>query len=211
MANFRARDGPGQNTPNAAYAVAVCGPIGAGKTTVLRALAARYRWDIVSFGDYVRGVADAQGLAAGRSTWQELGARLLADLGPAELVHRVLAAAAPSSAVHLYDGVRHIAVVAELDRRYDHLVVVYIDLPVTHRYARWVTRQRAGDPDASPEGFRRISEQQIERGVAAIRSVADAIIDGRAPMPRLLDHLERLVTERGYPLEGPPGSTKAHL
>jgi len=163
-------------------------------------LATKYHWDIVSFGDHVRNVARMRALPATRITWQRLGLQLLTELGPARFVHEVLAASKPGSAVHLYDGPRQVGLLVELDRLYDQLVIIYLDVPRIERYARWVIRQRPGDPVGTLEEFDRISVEQIERDVPAIRLMAHSVINVGLSIADLLERIELLLTERGYPL-----------
>jgi dephospho-CoA kinase len=113
-------------TPNSASrhkrtgAIALAGPLGAGKSTVARALRATLGAAGVAFGDYVRAETVKRGLPADRATWQRVGAEIRQELGPDGFCRAVLEGSGLSreDVPIIWDGVRHPEILAALRRLY---------------------------------------------------------------------------------------------
>lgn len=142
--------------------VALSGKVGSGKSSVSAAVASALGWQRVSFGEYVRGVAQAQQLDDSRLTLQNLGEELLAADARAFCAN-VLAQAATQSASLVVDGVRHEQVVALLRELVAPrpLVHVHLALEETIRVGRIIARQ--GEIDA--QELKRIDGHPTEQQV----------------------------------------------
>lgn len=154
--------------------ISVCGNIGSGKTTVLRALSAAYNWDIVSFGSFVKSLIS--GPDPTREICQELGQQLFSTRGPRGLIENVLRFHEPKSETHLFDGVRHISVIKELRKMYPTNLVIFLTIDDRQRYERF-KGANALNSITSFTDFLKMSAHSIERGIEEIATVADANID----------------------------------
>src|SRR5216683_5953864 len=88
--------------------IALAGPMGSGKSTVSRALAARLNARILGFGEYVRVCARERGLDADdRTVLQDLGQKLVAKYPIAFVRDAVRWAGHQPGNRIIFDGIRH--------------------------------------------------------------------------------------------------------
>lgn len=168
--------------------VALSGPIGAGKTTVSRALASRLQWPRVSFGDYVRKVAIGRGLEPSRTVLQEVGLSLI-DAGWEPFVRGVLAQASHSPNEGLVvDGIRHEMAIRTLRTLVAPLplLTVYLDVPESERDAR--LRQRGLQDRNAHATFH---AHPVESELNQVAKLCDVRVDGTGAVAEVVDRLIR--------------------
>lgn len=178
-------------------AVVVSGAICSGKSSVIKCLARVHGWDVVSFGAYVRHTAEQRGEEATRPNLQALGTELLSSLGAEKFLIDVIAHANPSSDVHVYDGVRHLAMLEALRRMYPRPVVVYLDVEANERYRRFAARSRHDDSVIPYEGFLAMCDEPVERGVEELRREADLCCAGSASVEEIVHAIEDVLQQIG--------------
>lgn len=159
---------------------------GSGKTTLSEDLAGHLGWPRVSFGDYVRSVAQERGLPASRDALQDLGALLIAG-GWGSFVQAVLRQA--SRAEHqglVIDGLRHHMAVSTLRTAVEplRLCVVYLDVPDRTHAERLKDRGIA-----NPDELVRIESHSTEVEVREIREIADVTVVCEGPIREVRDIL----------------------
>lgn len=124
-------------------AIGLSGRIGTGKSAVAEALGQSVGWSRASFGDYVRSVADEQGLGQTRDVLQELGAFLVAQ-DITGLCQKVLRQSGwgPGHPV-IIDGIRHYSVLQTLRQLVSplRLFLVYLEASDVDRRARLMARE----------------------------------------------------------------------
>lgn len=151
-------------------AVAICGHIGTGKSSLAKALGSTFDWDTISFGRYVKGIAHDRGLGSERKTLQDLGQTLIEKAGEDRFLQDVLEFCRPRSAVQLFDGVRHVAMVDAIRRHYDATLTVCLVLDDRARYERYAAR------DSIPVDYDRFlswKNHPVEWEIARICHAAD--------------------------------------
>ncbi len=67
-------------------AIGMAGQLGAGKSSVAHTLAEQLDWSFGSFGDYVREIADSQGLEQSRGNLQAVGEDVVGSLSAEECI-----------------------------------------------------------------------------------------------------------------------------
>jgi cytidylate kinase len=149
------------------------GGIASGKTTLARAVGDRLSVPVASFGDFVRAAARDSGLPDDRATLQQLGEKLIADLGWEDFCRRVLSAAgwAPGAAL-IVDGVRHVAALENIRR---------VVTPTPVRLVFVVASREVRDRRAAVRGteLADADEHSTERDVHdALHQLADLRLDG---------------------------------
>src|ERR1700759_4790137 len=170
-------------------ALAVCGQIGSGKSSVIKDLSRSHRWDTVSFGRYVRSIALARQETPSREIYQQLGLQLFTERGAKQFLQDVIECNQPTSNTHLFDGIRHVSIIEELKIRYKNTFVIYLDVSDLERYKRFSARASKDDLTVSYEQFLEISQHPIEQGIPEIATVADAVIDGSSPLQTLISQV----------------------
>lgn len=120
--------------------VALSSRIGAGKSTIARALSQRLDWPRVSFGDYVREFAQNQGIQESRTTLQEIGESLVQQ-DAAGFTRAVLSKVNFGSGA-VVDGVRHMEVLHALQELVTPLPVslIYVETDEQVRIQRLAQR-----------------------------------------------------------------------
>lgn len=179
-------------------AVVVCGHISSGKSSVINHLSKSYGWDIISFGAFVRQQAEGRNLPSSRQVYQDLGFQLFSGLGPRSFLEEVIEYHQPHSTIHLFDGVRHTAIVSELKKQYDKVFVSYLDVSDEVRYERHIMRLAPEDPVLSYSEFLAISQHHIEQGTSELATIADVEIDGSQPLLSVIAQVEKSLSGLGF-------------
>jgi dephospho-CoA kinase len=151
--------------------VGVAGAIGSGKSELSRALADERGWSRVSFGDFVRGQAEARGVEPTRENLQALGEQLIDELGAPEFVRRVLSDYVAAD-VLVVDGVRHLPVDEELRKISAQYLLIFVEVDDETR------RRRLSDREGLEVDLFAIDRHSTEREVLLLRERADAIVGG---------------------------------
>ena len=179
-------------------AVAVCGHICSGKSSIVNYLSELYNWDVISFGKYVRHLADTKGLPSTRETYQILGQQLINELGAQQFLYNTIQFNQPISTIHLYDGVRHMSVLAELRLAYRSTLVIYLDVSDSVRYARFKTRAADGDPSMFYDEFLQLSKRPVEQENSRISRVADLHIDASSSFSAITTEIKAMLLKNQF-------------
>ena len=171
-------------------AIAICGHICSGKSEIINYLSHEHGWNVISFGSYVKYVAQDECLPATRDSYQTLGQKLFKERGPKQFLLDVIEFHGPTSLTHLFDGVRHTLIIDELRQMYAGLFVVYLHVSDAVRYERFLKRRKENEPLLSVAEFLRLSEHPIEKGISDIAGVADQSIDASVPLAQVLAEIK---------------------
>ena len=170
-------------------AIVICGRMGSGKSTFSGMLAADLSIRVVSFGDYVRRMAQRGGRPDTRSALQNLGDCLYQKLGASGLLQGTLEMAGiDSDEMVIFDGVRHIDVLSEVRRRSGKTVALYLDASPEVRYER---RRSQGPVGLSWQEFEAIDSHIVEGEIGALMELCDFVIDASQPLSFLQGDLPR--------------------
>ncbi|OWP61670.1 hypothetical protein CDA63_18170 [Hymenobacter amundsenii] len=155
--------------------VAFSGKVGSGKSSVSAAVASVLGWQRVSFGEYVRGVAQAQHLDDSRLTLQNLGEQLLAADARAFCAN-VLAQAPNQSEPLIIDGVRHMQVLRMLRELVAPCSVAHVHLALDEATRAKRILACRGEVDA--QEIQRIDTHTTEQEVInSLPQYADLVVD----------------------------------
>lgn len=151
------------------------GPIGSGKTSVSKQVAATLGYGWNSFGATVKRIAIERSVPVQRENLQALGERLIAD-EPRQFCHRVLQEAEGTTLKPVViDGLRHAhirGVLQELSRPRS-LVCIYVHVDDATRFSRIQQRDAL-----TPEKIRTLDAHSTESEVSErIRGLADFVAD----------------------------------
>jgi len=179
-------------------AVAVCGHISSGKSSIIHYLSKTYGWDTVSFGSFVRREAEARNLPSTRQAYQDLGFELFSNLGASKFLEQVVAFHQPRSTTHLFDGVRHPSIVTALRNLYGSVFVAYLAVEDRMRYERFLARLAPQDEGLSFEEFLAISRHPIEQGISDLAPIADIVTDASLPLTAIISQTEEALSASGF-------------
>jgi cytidylate kinase len=152
--------------------VAISGPIGSGKTTLSRKLAEFLKATYISFGQYVRSIANQRELSTTRESLQRLGEELIAA-DPAEFCRQTLQFSKwkPGDRA-VIDGIRHVAVLKFLREEVAPLPLLFAFLDLDDK----TRAQRRGVDVAA---LKTSEQHSTESELAQLRKLADLYIDGQ--------------------------------
>jgi dephospho-CoA kinase len=157
-------------------AIAFCGSIGSGKTTLSKEISNELTWKYISFGNYVRREMTRLGFdTPTREQLQDFGASMISN-GVERFCLSILSDLAWNMGDGaVFDGVRHLEVLTTLRRIFlpSKVFLIYIELDeltINNRLAK-----REINEDIQALKFHS-TEQQV---TGILKSNADLIVDGR--------------------------------
>ncbi len=157
--------------------ITFAGNIGSGKSTISSGIADATGWQRLSFGDFIREMALQRKLDQSRKTLQDLGGKLLAELGPEKFCINFLENGHwERNRPLIIDGIRHLEVFDVLKKIIAPIKVflVFIEISKEIRELRLVNREVI-----EKINLEKLDSHSTESQVNSIlRKVADLTIDG---------------------------------
>lgn len=168
-------------------AIVICGQIGSGKSTVSAFLASKLSIQTVSFGDYIRHIAQCSARPTTRKALQDLGDSLYQKKGASGLLSGTLEMAGiDNDETVIFDGVRHTEMLAEIRQRAGKTIAIYLDVDPQERYQR---RRFQGADSLSREQFEAFERHAVESEISDLAELCDFVIDASRPLTHLQDDL----------------------
>ena len=152
------------------------GPIASGKSALSNKLAQTCHWSRVSFGDYVRSVADERKIPKTREVLQAIGTELVTS-DVEEFCSAILEQASWQHGQSLIiDGIRHIEVLKTLQKLVApmELYLVFITINEVIQAKRLIERG-SNELLALPALELDVTEQQVG---TYLRDIADLVVEG---------------------------------
>ncbi|MFH7026652.1 MAG: AAA family ATPase [Heteroscytonema crispum UTEX LB 1556] len=171
------------------------GSIASGKSTLSIEVALSLKWQRVSFGDYVRTVAQRQGLGESREVLQIVGASVV-NQGIEQFCSSVLAQVnwKPGQPL-VVDGIRHAEVVSTLHRLVtpSKLLLVFVAVNESIREARLIEKGLTYCED-----LQHIETHSTEVQVQTVLSkMADFTVDSTRKIEELVKEIVTWVQQQG--------------
>jgi len=152
--------------------IGIAGAIGSGKTSLTKAICGSLKAREVSFGHYVSQRVIHGGGIPSREALQEMGQRLIQELGMERFVLNVLAEANVKwDDLIVIEGVRHLDAWEALSRLSERRMLVYLDVEEEARLSRASIRD-----GISADYIECDLKHPVEAGVNALRGYADVIL-----------------------------------
>ena len=187
-------------TGTAPAAVAIAGPIGAGKTTLAVLLSTQLGWPRTAYSDVLRNTAASRGLPATRFHLQQLAMEMIAD-GWDPFTAKLLRQVTPVPGQGLIiDGLRHPGAAEALRAavRPGHTYVIYLDMPAGLGLDRAARRDQLADP-----AWRLAASHPVESELPAVKATAQLVIPATAVAPQRAAQLVMYcLAESGVHLSG---------
>ena len=161
----------------------ICGPIGSGKSTVATFLASEMSVRLVSFGEFVRHLAQQSGLPDTREALQELGYKTYKSKGARGFLQGALQLeGVGNSESVIFDGVRHLGMMAEIRRTARKSVAIYLDVCQEKRFRRHQSRQSNSLPLVEFQAF---DSHAVEAQTGNLKELCDLVIDASQPISEI--------------------------
>lgn len=178
-------------------AIIVTGKICSGKTTILRALSQDLDWPIVSFGSYVRYIAKERNLHSKREVYQSLGSELYKTLGPNKFLTEVIKFHTKFDQDNiLFDGVRHISILTEIQKAFRLVYTIYLDADVELRFRRFIAKQDPSEKKLSFEEFLKIDNHPVENEIELLKKQSNIIVDSSQQVNQVFAEILEYITEQ---------------
>ena len=158
------------------HSVIVSGRIASGKTSLARALSLRLGARDVSFGPVLKDMFPGA-CEPTRKQLQDYGHRMMRECGAKWLLRRALewhGVPLGRGTDVVFDGVRHVPMVAEIRRSSDAACVLFVDARRRVRLNRYASRSDAG---ITAEAFNKVCGHRVEAEIGRIRRNADCRLD----------------------------------
>lgn len=149
--------------------IGIAGQIGSGKTSLAQELGKRLNAQKVSFGEFVRSEATRRNIRPERPALQELGEKLISELGADSFVRQVL----DTVDVHpimVLDGVRHVEIWKAICFIAPESILIYLDIPETTRISRLKNRDNLDD-----ESLGKAMSHPMEVNIPLLKNLASVI------------------------------------
>jgi dephospho-CoA kinase len=171
------------------------GSIASGKSTLSIEVASSLGWQRVGFGDYVRTVAQHQGLGESREVLQAVGATLV-NQGIEQFCEAVLAIVdwVPGQPL-VVDGIRHAEIVSTLRRLVvpSQLLLVFVSVNESTRQPRLIEKGLINQ-----EQLQQIEAHSTEAQVQTVLpSMADFNVDSTQKIEELVKEIVTWVQQQG--------------
>ncbi len=168
-------------------AIIICGPMGSGKSTVAALVASRLSIQVVSFGNYIRCMAQHSGRPTTRRALQDLGDSLYKKIGASGLLKGAMSMAGiDDGEAVVFDGVRHAEVLEEIRRGAGKTIAIYLDVGLEERYRRRKTQR---SDSISREQFEATERHAVESQIRDLAESCDFVIDASRPLSILQNEL----------------------
>jgi len=169
--------------------IGVAGPIRGGKSTVAKKIAQSGLYRRLSFGEMIYGRAVKAGLEPTRLVLQQLGSRMVREMGYVGITEMLLEKAPPGCDL-VIDGIRHIEVNEYLRRKsICGYSLVYVDAPFMVRF----DRARKAQPSLTAEQFTAMDTAPIEQGTILLRDHAQCVLNNDTANEQLDQQVSELL------------------
>lgn len=149
--------------------IGIAGQIGSGKTSLAQELCKYLNAQRVSFGEFVRSEAIRRNIRPDRPALQELGEKLISELGADNFLRQVL----DTVDIHpilILDGVRHVEIWKAICSIAPESILIYLDMPETTRISRLKNRDNLDD-----ESLGKAMYHPMEINIAHLKNFASII------------------------------------
>ena len=177
------------------HAVVICGRIGSGKSTAVAYLAESFDFKVVSFGRYVRDFADLHGVPRHRDRLQNLGAYLFRTKGASGLLQGTLQHFGINNDDSVvFDGVRHLEVLAEIRQSAETTIAVYLEVDKEERSRRHQSRE---GPGLSLQDHITADAHIVESDISRLIDDCDLVVDATGPKTNIQSKLSDMISRMG--------------
>ncbi len=157
-------------------AVIIIGEISAGKSTIAKLIASKYKIPIASFGGFLKAYSSRNNLVVDRRHLQDLGEHLI-KCNPEEFLLNVIDFSCPNSKTIIFEGVRHFVIFELIQKYFCNTLSIFIDTPYEVRKERYLLREKDIDTIKGQDQFELANSHPTESEIIVLKYKCDFIVD----------------------------------
>lgn len=181
--------------------IAISGPTGSGKSTLARALAHQCNGQYVSFGSFVRQEALRLGMLQDRISLQNMGQKLINEMGSTLFVERVLSSVdIPDQKTVFLDGVRSVEVWKTVQMLIEKHFLLYLKIDEDVCMRRLKVRDGLTFSEIAAALM-----HPMERGISQLQEYADLLLE-ETPLTEMIAVVRTTLKKKKWSEPGLGGS-----
>lgn len=153
-------------------AIMIIGRISSGKSTLAKQVVGKNTNTInISFGTFLKNYCLENGIDIedNRHVLQNLGQKFI-DENPEKFLNDVVNYfSSVDEELHIFEGVRHISVFEEIQKKYANHYSIYLEVPSDIRYKWYSSRKKEIDSKLSYEGFLKKDTHKVELEIESLK------------------------------------------
>ncbi|MFH2111414.1 MAG: hypothetical protein ABIJ47_09170 [Candidatus Bathyarchaeota archaeon] len=177
-------------------AVVFLGNICSGKTTLSNHFINKYPWDEISFSKYIKNIADAQNQSRNRENLQRIGYEVFLNTDPRTFLLKVIKFNKPKTRTHVYDSIRHLSILSEVEKYYDKNIIFFIDVDKKILFRRYINKYH--QKISYSEFNKNIINHLVEREINELKEKSDFVLDGSNTIDEMILKVESKLVEHDY-------------
>lgn len=175
--------------------IVISGLICSGKTTLANHYCNKYHWDKISFGSYIKSIAEKRQVPLNRYNLQQIGYEVFKNTDPRDFLIQVIKFNKPNSHIHVHDSVRHLDMLSEVKKYYEKIITFHIITDENIRYDRYIKKY---DENITFSQFKKIDDHPIEKGIPEMISKSDYKLDGSKKTNDLITEVDSILKNQKY-------------
>lgn len=176
-------------------AIVFCGQICSGKTTLADYYCKRYQWDKISFGQYIKNIAEERQVSINRHNLQKIGYKMYKTNDPRDFLIQTIRFNKPTHDIHAHESIRHLTILFEVQKYYEDTITFFIEVSDCILYERYVKKY---NEDITYPQFKKIINHPIEKEILNMKEKSNYILDGSIKLSNLIDIINSILNENGY-------------
>ncbi len=161
-------------------AIMIIGRISSGKSTLAKQVMGKIPNTInISFGTFLKNYCLENGIdiEENRDVLQNLGQKFI-DENPEKFLKDVVKYfSSVGEELHVFEGVRHVSIFEEIERKYANHYSIYLEVLADTRYKWYNSRKKEIDSKLSYEGFLKKDNHKVELEIESLKHKCGLIVN----------------------------------
>lgn len=161
-------------------AIMIIGRISSGKSTLAKQLVDAIPYTInISFGTFLKNYCLENGIdiEENRDVLQNLGQKFI-DENPEKFLKNVVKYfSSVDEELHVFEGVRHVSIFEEIEKKYADHYSIYLEVSADIRYKWYSSRKKEIDSKLSFDGFLKKDSHKVEQEIENLKHKCGLIVN----------------------------------
>jgi len=171
-------------------AIVFIGQICSGKSTLAKYYCNAHHWSQISFGSYIKDLAEKKQIDPNRQNLQQIGYEVFKNTRPRDFLINVINFNQPKSGIHVYDSIRHLDILSEVKNHYKKTIVFYLDVDENIIHKRYIQKY---DKNIPHYDFIKIIEHPIEKGIKNMKTISDYVLDANNNTENVIEEVNTIL------------------